>query len=966
MQSKHYDAFISYRHLKTEKAAAVRLQKLLERHKKDGKRLCVFRDQSELQSSNDLGEDIKRALENSDYLIVLCAPTYTQSRYCMIELDYFRQLHGNSNRRILPILVEGEPKDVFPEQLLWEEEQIIRQDGTKVRVRKNVEPLCADIRSQYAVVRHHKLRTEYLRIVAAILGKPFDSLYQRQKRRTMTAVAAVAAIVAALAVAFSVYSAGMTARIRESQQALLANESLRLASESAKQMEAGEENLSLLLALEALPEDLSDPERPLVPEAEAALRSTVATRMWEEQTSSLQRITTLNFTSFSWNVRGPYDNGRKIAVDDRRNCIIYDTANGMELFRCDAPFANIYINADASCVVIYEFQYHGTDLVHQITLYDTQTGEAVHRQSYHQAETNEEYPYFLWDDRGCYVAFGDYSRETGFVISRLLLLEKDGTVTSCDRDLWDPNWFWENQAEQGGWNIDEDYSVYTGVETALAEQYLPVIEKYWKEEYVAARISPDERFLIFSETYSDYGGTSVIYDMGLANPTPIRIPGETYVDGQNRKLYVKGEFTLSLYNYEKEPKLAEKTNDPYVLGDVELISSDGSRCFATAGMIRDGKALKSADTHWLQIYNTEDMKEPLLSVSCGSRAPYYVSGELEYIFLQSGDDTFQLHGINNGLVQEISVKDAEEKPEALAVSEDGSLLAIGWRSGWVRVFSAADGKMLLEIDCTENQPASTHSNTIEYLEFEGSKLLIAGPITEAYATGWCWIVDVSGQESTRKIEDSTGLEVYPHTDRYLTSDGLLLCMGSYLPEGLDAVYDVSTGKLLFDQLAYFQYHEESGIMVYLPTHPGYIGNSVVYAMQRDAQGEFQPLYTLDSLQENVKFPHAQRCRILDEQYVMLIQQNNLEIFDFRTGEEIQTCYAPMECENQNVDIRWCVAMADGAILDLRYHTQDALARIPILPMEACVETAKGYLQSDLSRRELTPAERRKFYVETGN
>ena len=87
-----YDAFISYRHLPADMAVAEKLQKLLEsRKKKDGSKLAVFRDRSDLPTTSDLGADIRNALEHSRFLIVICSPQYQQSRWCMTELEYFQQ-----------------------------------------------------------------------------------------------------------------------------------------------------------------------------------------------------------------------------------------------------------------------------------------------------------------------------------------------------------------------------------------------------------------------------------------------------------------------------------------------------------------------------------------------------------------------------------------------------------------------------------------------------------------------------------------------------------------------------------------------------------------------------------------------------------------------------------------------------------------------------------------------------------
>ena len=102
-----YDAFISYRHLPDDMKIAERLQRLLERLKKRGavngksRPLRVFRDQSELPVSENLSKDIEYALQNSDYLIIICSPQLKDSKWCMKELRIFRELHEQGNTIVL-------------------------------------------------------------------------------------------------------------------------------------------------------------------------------------------------------------------------------------------------------------------------------------------------------------------------------------------------------------------------------------------------------------------------------------------------------------------------------------------------------------------------------------------------------------------------------------------------------------------------------------------------------------------------------------------------------------------------------------------------------------------------------------------------------------------------------------------------------------------------------------------------
>ena len=133
-----YDAFISYRHISPDKPIAERLQKLLESYvppkdlRSGFRKMHLFRDETELPTSNDLGGDIKSALEQSRFLIVICSPALEKSKWCMQEIDYFRSLHGNTNRQILTLLVnDPDQPPVFPEPLRYEPRLIKTEDGAE-------------------------------------------------------------------------------------------------------------------------------------------------------------------------------------------------------------------------------------------------------------------------------------------------------------------------------------------------------------------------------------------------------------------------------------------------------------------------------------------------------------------------------------------------------------------------------------------------------------------------------------------------------------------------------------------------------------------------------------------------------------------------------------------------------------------------------------------------------------------
>lgn len=67
----------------------------------------VFRDRDELPTSTDLGSQIHTALDQSEYLIVICSPQSAKSNWVNEEILSFKGM-GKSDR-IFAMIVDGEP-----------------------------------------------------------------------------------------------------------------------------------------------------------------------------------------------------------------------------------------------------------------------------------------------------------------------------------------------------------------------------------------------------------------------------------------------------------------------------------------------------------------------------------------------------------------------------------------------------------------------------------------------------------------------------------------------------------------------------------------------------------------------------------------------------------------------------------------------------------------------------------------
>lgn len=258
-QTYHYDAFISYRHTETDKFVAENLHRQLEAFRlpktvlKGNKNLKrkidrVFRDQEELPLTDDLEQTLVDALKDSEWLIVICSPRYKESIMCKKEIETFIKFHGKQH--ILTVLVEGDPKESFPEQLLYRMEEKVLPDGSVEEVRVPLEPLAADVRGNSHKEILTKMKTEKLRLLAAMFGLPFDELRQRHREQRLKRIMTASVIAAAAGLCFGIYFMITAFHIQSQKEQIevQAQEIMEQSSEIAAQNEALAYNQALLLA----------------------------------------------------------------------------------------------------------------------------------------------------------------------------------------------------------------------------------------------------------------------------------------------------------------------------------------------------------------------------------------------------------------------------------------------------------------------------------------------------------------------------------------------------------------------------------------------------------------------------------------------------------------------------------------------------------------------------------------------
>lgn len=237
--ARRYAVFISYRHVDNKEPGrqwATWLHQVLESYEvpldlvgtpnSRGQSIPaslypVFRDEEELPADADLTQNIRRALENSELLVVLCSPRAVASRFVADEIRCFKEL-GKADR-ILALMIDGEPNasddpakrasgvsaalECLPEPLRF---GVAREDGT-IDWSARTEPIAADTRPEGKpvqgwtsgaayrdqleregymtpgaishAVREHEQRLELakLKIVVGSLAVPLGTLTQRDK-----------------------------------------------------------------------------------------------------------------------------------------------------------------------------------------------------------------------------------------------------------------------------------------------------------------------------------------------------------------------------------------------------------------------------------------------------------------------------------------------------------------------------------------------------------------------------------------------------------------------------------------------------------------------------------------------------------------------------------------------------------------------------------------------------------------
>jgi len=396
LQEIKYDAFISYRHCELDQFVAVNLHKELEafrlpktiekqlgaKGKTKRKIERVFRDRDELPITNNLADPITNALQNSEFLLVICSPRLRESLWCRKEIETFIKMHGREH--IFSVLIEGEPADSFPEELLYEESVTVDENGVEQITKVPIEPLAADVRGKNKKEIRKKIKEEVLRLAAPMFDCSYDDLKQRHRERAVRRLITIAGSVSVVFAVFGIVSSIMAYRISEQsiqikeqsiqiqEQADRINEQYKDALRTnAKQMAEDAFDLIKRGDIEAAKETAYQAlagEMPYTADAEYALASSLQLYRNGMQIAPkrlLNQDGQVNFCKTS------PDMSKLMVVDIFGNIVVYDPITGDVLHRVN--YNDTYMNEDEAGFIDDHTIVYSID--NGFALYDLDTQE---------------------------------------------------------------------------------------------------------------------------------------------------------------------------------------------------------------------------------------------------------------------------------------------------------------------------------------------------------------------------------------------------------------------------------------------------------------------------------------------------------------------------------------------------------------------------------------------------------------
>ena len=756
----------------------------------------------------------------------------------------------------------------------------------------------------------------------------------------------------AAAVGFSAYSLYMLNRISEKQMELYANDSLRLASLAEQQREDGDYRLAMLLAGRALPENTEKPERPLVKEAETALRSAVVQQQAAQEKSAVVLQARIPFNVAAWTICRTYAEGTRVAVTDYDNTYLYDTETGKLLFSCTGH--EVYFDGDAERAVrvtnLRDLDGEGGVMMDGFL---TGSGECYFTGQYSKGSGGYVSFFGVPDDVTgiCYVIQETYDETLGkqsFTVAdrfdakgkSLGPEEIPQEIEALCRDSYQHSYFDTRFSDQFR---DADYLPgQEGQEKNEEVDYLTEVFEGIGLQVQAVVATDDGELLIFKVyeengvTYKGYQETlnTIIWSRKQQKLVAV-LDGCCYFDRDSGLLYLETYTELSIYSYRPDNFMVDLENLDYYDG----ISSDG-RIYLDVNYDAYVSGVKDAQVQFLDV---ENLQNPMLQLEiiadpAMDKYLYFTTPNMDKVFVQTPEGEFQLWETQGDCL--LTFKE-EQNREAVAVAMDntGTRLAVAYGSGdgprTVELRSAKDGAITDVVDFSEYE-----YGRISHMEFRDSVLLVC-------TTAQSVLIDLEGRGEVKVFPE--GNQGY-NQERYLTEDGLLFCTQyTNSPFCLSTVYDVDTGEMVFgDTMARtFAYDEETGTLAYQEMNGvSNVSNSVHVAF-RGKKG-FEDSYTITSQKPNMMLRSAGQS--LDGRYLLLNGDDCCEVYELSQGSRVLSLGEDG------------YGLVGGRLYDLQICGKMNAGIYDILDVGILKNEALQYLTSVNGVRVLTEKEKNQYFI----
>ena len=282
----------------------------------------IFRDNTGMGAATDLSSEIRRQLDQSEYLIVVCSPNAVESGWVNEEIEYFKSIRGQDY--IYPFVVDGIVNAKSP-------------DESHECMPKALRPY----KGRAANITTYSFEHAIIEILAAILKIEVDEIWQRHVR----------------------LEEERKKKLEEQNNRLLIAQSRFIAEKAKGITNDGDVDLAIRLLLEVLPKDLDNPDRPYTLEAESAFRFAC-----KFHTAKLIILTDgVKFASIS-------PDGKQIVSASGNNTYqVWDTETGQKIMQLE-------ISSDSLTTVIYS---NGEEIINKSDndnsqhIWDNQTEEIL-------------------------------------------------------------------------------------------------------------------------------------------------------------------------------------------------------------------------------------------------------------------------------------------------------------------------------------------------------------------------------------------------------------------------------------------------------------------------------------------------------------------------------------------------------------------------------------------------------------